>query len=309
MMPDSVVHASGLIKRYGDNTAVNGVDLDIVRGETFGLLGPNGAGKTTTMHMISCISRPSGGTLRVLGMDPLSDEVRIRSRMGICGQADRLDQELTVRENLITYARYFGMSRALSRQRADEHAEFVQLADRAGDRVDTLSGGMKRRLSIARAMINNPDLVILDEPTTGLDPQARHLLWERLYRLKQRGVTLLLSTHYMDEAEQLCDRIAVMDLGKVVAVGSPRDLIAAHAGPHVVELRFGDDPVEQYRDKVDGIGDRIDVLPERLLIYAVDADAAAAEVHRRGLAPSGVLVRRSTLEDVFFRLTGRMLVE
>jgi lipooligosaccharide transport system ATP-binding protein len=308
-MSDSVVVATGLVKRFGDNTAVDGVDFEIAAGETFGLLGPNGAGKTTTMHMVCCISRPTDGTLRVLGMDPVTDDVRIRTRLGICPQSDRLDQDLTVRENLVTYARYFGMSRALARHRATEQAEFVQLSDRADDRVDSLSGGMRRRLSIARAMINNPDLVILDEPTTGLDPQARHLLWERLYRLKQRGVTLVLSTHYMDEAEQLCDRLVVMDHGRIVAEGSPLDLIARYSSPQVVELRFGDDPVDRYREKVDGIGDRVDVLPERLLVYAPDGDAAAAQVHARGLAPSSVLIRRSTLEDVFFRITGRTLVE
>jgi lipooligosaccharide transport system ATP-binding protein len=308
-MSNSVVVATGLVKRFGDNTAVDGVDFEIATGETFGLLGPNGAGKTTTMHMVCCISRPTGGALRVLGMDPLTDDVRIRTRLGICPQSDRLDQDLTVRENLVTYARYFGMPRALARQRAAEQADFVQLSDRADDRVDSLSGGMRRRLSIARAMINNPDLVILDEPTTGLDPQARHLLWERLYRLKQRGVTLVLSTHYMDEAEQLCDRLVVMDHGKIVAEGSPRDLITRYSSPQVVELRFGDDPVEQYREKVEGIGDRVDALPERLLVYAPDGDAAAAQVYARGLTPSGVLIRRSTLEDVFFRITGRTLVE
>jgi len=308
-MTGGIVEAVDLVKRFDTTTAVAGVTFDIPAGQTFGLLGPNGAGKTSMLNMVSCVSRPTAGSLRVLGLDAARDDVKIRTRLGICPQSDRLDPELSVRENLITYARYFGLSRTVARERAAEQLEFVQLTDRAADRVETLSGGMKRRVSIARAMVNEPDLMVLDEPTTGLDPQARHLLWERLYRLKQRGVTLVLSTHYMDEAEQLCDRLVVMDQGRIVAEGSPGQLIQAHASPHVVEMRFGDEPLDGYEDKLRGIGERIDTLPDRLLLYVDDGDRAAAEVARRGLAPSTMLIRRSTLEDVFLRLTGRTLVE
>jgi lipooligosaccharide transport system ATP-binding protein len=305
----SLIRARGLVKRFGDFTAVDGIDLDVARGEAFGFLGPNGAGKSSTMRMIGCVSTPTEGELSILGMDPVRDGTRIRARLGVCPQLDNLDPDLTVQENLTVYARYFGLSRAEGRRRAAELLEFVQLADRANSQVDPLSGGMKRRLTIARAMVNEPELVLLDEPTTGLDPQARHLLWERLFRLKQQGVTLVLTTHYMDEAEQLCDRLVVMDAGKIVAEGSPRSLIETYSTREVVELRFGDAPPELMRDKMSGIGERIDVLPDRILLYAEDGDAAVAEVHNRQLAPSSVLVRRSTLEDVFLHLTGRTLVD
>jgi len=305
----SLIRARGLVKRFGDFTAVDGIDLDVARGEAFGFLGPNGAGKSSTMRMIGCVSTPTAGELSILGMDPVRDGARIRGRLGVCPQLDNLDPDLTVRENLTTYARYFGISRSDARRRATELLEFVQLADRAESKVDPLSGGMKRRLTIARAMVNEPELVLLDEPTTGLDPQARHLLWERLFRLKQQGVTLVLTTHYMDEAEQLCDRLVVMDAGKIVAEGSPRSLIETYSTREVVELRFGDSPLEGFRDKLAGVGERLDVLPDRILLYADDGDGAVAEVHRRELAPSSVLVRRSTLEDVFLHLTGRTLVE
>jgi lipooligosaccharide transport system ATP-binding protein len=304
-----MIHARGLVKRFGDFTAVDGIDLDVARGEAFGFLGPNGAGKSSTMRMIGCVSTPTEGELSILGMDPVRDGTKIRARLGVCPQLDNLDPDLTVKENLTTYARYFGLSRAEGRRRAGELLEFVQLADRADSKVEPLSGGMKRRLTIARAMVNEPDLVLLDEPTTGLDPQARHLLWERLFRLKQQGVTLVLTTHYMDEAEQLCDRLVVMDTGKIVAEGSPRSLIEIYSTREVVELRFGDSPLEAFRDKLDGVGERLDVLPDRILVYARDGDAAVSEVHRRELAPSSVLVRRSTLEDVFLHLTGRTLVD
>jgi lipooligosaccharide transport system ATP-binding protein len=297
------------VKRFGDFTAVDGIDLDVARGEAFGFLGPNGAGKSSTMRMIGCVSTPTAGELSILGMDPVREGTRIRARLGVCPQLDNLDPDLTVQENLTVYARYFGLSRAEGRRRATELLEFVQLADRANSKVDPLSGGMKRRLTIARAMVNEPELVLLDEPTTGLDPQARHLLWERLFRLKQQGVTLVLTTHYMDEAEQLCDRLVVMDAGKIVAEGSPRSLIEKHSTREVVELRFGDALLDGFRDKLGGIGDRVDVLPDRILLYADDGDAAVAEVHNRQLAPSSVLVRRSTLEDVFLHLTGRTLVD
>ncbi|MCP2327511.1 lipooligosaccharide transport system ATP-binding protein [Hamadaea flava] len=309
MTDQSLIRARGLVKRFGDFTAVDGIDLDVAPGEAFGFLGPNGAGKSSTMRMIGCVSTPTAGELSILGLDPVKDGTRIRSRLGVCPQMDNLDPDLTVRENLTTYARYFGISRAAARARALELLEFVQLADRAESKVEPLSGGMKRRLTIARAMVNEPELVLLDEPTTGLDPQARHLLWERLFRLKQQGVTLVLTTHYMDEAEQLCDRLVVMDAGKIVAEGSPRALIETYSTREVVELRFGESPLEGFRDKLVGIGERIDVLPDRVLLYADDGDGAINEVHRRELAPSGVLVRRSTLEDVFLHLTGRTLVD
>ncbi|WP_218004399.1 ABC transporter ATP-binding protein [Microtetraspora niveoalba] len=311
MGEQAMIFARGLVKRFGDFTAVRGIDVEVAPGEAFGFLGPNGAGKSSTMRMISCVSAPTSGELRILGMDPVRDGTRIRARLGVCPQLDNLDPDLTVRENLTTYARYFGLSRAEGRRRADELLEFVQLTERAGSMVEPLSGGMKRRLTIARAMINEPDIVLLDEPTTGLDPQARHLLWERLFRLKQRGTTLVLTTHYMDEAEQLCDRLVVMDGGKIVAEGSPRSLIERYSTAEVVELRFPDglDLNADYAAKLDGIGERVDPLPDRVLLYADDGDAAVAEVQRRGLSPSSVLVRRSTLEDVFLHLTGRTLVD
>ena len=309
-MPDEpLIHARGLVKRFGDFVAVDGIDVDVQPGESFGFLGPNGAGKSSTMRMVGCVSPPTAGTLRILGLDPLRDGPRIRARLGVCPQQDSLDPELTVTENLTVYARYFGIPRPVARERAAELLEFVQLSERAKDKVEPLSGGMKRRLTIARALVNEPDLVLLDEPTTGLDPQARHLVWERLFRLKQRGVTLVLTTHYMDEAEQLCDRLVVMDRGKIVAEGSPRSLIEEHSTREVLELRFGDETLETVAGKLGGIGERTEVLPDRILIYAEDGDAAADAVHQRRLAPSSVLVRRSSLEDVFLRLTGRTLVE
>jgi lipooligosaccharide transport system ATP-binding protein len=306
---NSLIHARGLIKRFGDFTAVDGIDVDVRPGEAFGFLGPNGAGKSSTMRMIGCVSPPSGGVLRILDMDPRRDGPAIRARLGVCPQLDNLDPELTVLENLVTYARFFGIPRRVARARATELLDFVQLGERAGSKVEPLSGGMKRRLTIARAMINEPDLVLLDEPTTGLDPQARHLVWERLFRLKQQGVTLVLTTHYMDEAEQLCDRLVVMDGGRIVAEGSPRELIEAHSTREVVELRFPTDDQGTYAGKLEGIGERAEVLPDRVLLYVADGDSALAEVHRRSLSPSSSLVRRSSLEDVFLRLTGRTLVD
>ncbi|MFC4534873.1 ABC transporter ATP-binding protein [Sphaerisporangium dianthi] len=297
------------MKRFGDFTAVDGIDLSVAPGEAFGFLGPNGAGKSSTMRMISGVSLPTAGELRILGMDPSRDGARIRGRLGVCPQLDNLDPDLSVRENLTVYARYFGIGRHEAHRRADELLEFVRLADRAGSKVEPLSGGMKRRLTIARAMVNDPDIILLDEPTTGLDPQARHLLWERLFQLKRRGTTLVLTTHYMDEAEQLCDRLVVMDGGRIVAEGSPRSLIQTYSTPEVVELRFGDERPADLAAKLTGIGERVDPLPDRLLVYTADGDAATAEVHRRGLTPSSVLVRRSTLEDVFLHLTGRTLVD
>jgi lipooligosaccharide transport system ATP-binding protein len=306
---EPLIHARGLVKRFGAFTAVDGIDVDVTQGEAFGFLGPNGVGKSSTMRMIGCVSPPTGGTLRILGLDPVRDGPQIRGRLGVCPQQDSLDPELTVTENITVYARYFGIPRRLARERAAELLEFVQLTERAKDKVEPLSGGMKRRLTIARALVNEPDIVLLDEPTTGLDPQARHLVWERLFRLKQRGVTLVLTTHYMDEAEQLCDRLVVMDHGRIVAEGSPRALIQQHSTREVLELRFGTEPLAQYQDKLAGIGERLEVLPDRILLYAADGDAAAAAVHGRRLEPSSVLVRRSSLEDVFLHLTGRTLVE
>ncbi|GIJ09136.1 ABC transporter ATP-binding protein [Micromonospora andamanensis] len=304
-----LIQARGLVKRFGDFTAVDGIDVEVSAGEAFGFLGPNGAGKSSTMRMVGCTSPPSGGKLRILGMDPVRDGPAIRARLGVCPQLDNLDPELTVRENLTTYARYFGIPRRVARARATELLDFVQLSDRADSKVEPLSGGMKRRLTIARALVNEPDIVLLDEPTTGLDPQARHLVWERLFRLKQQGVTLVLTTHYMDEAEQLCDRLVVMDGGRIVAEGSPRALIERHATREVVELRFAAESQEAFAGKLDALGERVEVLPDRILVYVPDGDATVAEVAALGLHPTNVLVRRSSLEDVFLHLTGRTLVD
>jgi lipooligosaccharide transport system ATP-binding protein len=304
-----LIEARGLVKRFGDFTAVDGIDVDVQRGEAFGFLGPNGAGKSSTMRMIGCVSPPSDGVLRILGMDPRRDGPAIRAKLGVCPQLDNLDLELTVTENLTTYARYFGIARRVARERAAELLDFVQLTERANSKVEPLSGGMKRRLTIARALVNEPEIVLLDEPTTGLDPQARHLVWERLFRLKQQGVTLVLTTHYMDEAEQLCDRLVVMDGGRIVAEGSPRALIEQYSTREVVELRFAAESQEPFADKLAGLGERLEVLPDRVLLYVADGDTAVAEVHRRALNPASVLVRRSSLEDVFLHLTGRTLVD
>jgi lipooligosaccharide transport system ATP-binding protein len=304
-----LVRARGLTKRFGEFTAVDGIDFDVAPGEVFGFLGPNGAGKTSTMRMIGCVSPPSGGTLTILGMDPKRDGPQIRSRLGVVPQEGNLDQELTVRENLLIYGRYFDLSWAEARRRADDLLAFVQLDERAADRVEHLSGGMKHRLAIARSLINEPELMLLDEPTTGLDPQARHLLWDKLYRLKQRGTTLVLTTHYMDEAEQLCDRLVVMDKAKIVAEGSPRGLIERYSTREVLELRFAQGTEASHDGALDGLAERTERLPDRTLLYTNDGEAASVEAHRRGLQPLSALVRRATLEDVFLRLTGRTLVE
>ena len=304
-----LVHAHGLVKRFGELTAVDGVDFDLKRGEAFWFLGPNGAGKTSTMRMIGCVSPVTEGTLRVFGLDPARDGVQIRGRLGVVPQMDTLDMELTVRENIVIYGRYFGLPRRALGTRADELLEFVQLTERANDRVEPLSGGMKRRLTIARSLVNDPEVMLLDEPTTGLDPQARHVVWDRLYRLKQSGVTLVLTTHYMDEAEQLCDRLVVMDKGKIAAEGSPRELIERYSTREVVELRFENGRPDDFGYWTDGLVSRVESLPDRVLLYTDDGDAAAHELHERGLVPDSVLVRRSTLEDVFLHLTGRSLIE
>jgi lipooligosaccharide transport system ATP-binding protein len=305
----SLIHARGLTKTFGDLVAVDAIDFDVAPGESFGFLGPSGAGKTSTMRMIGCVSPMSGGTLRILGQDPDRDGPEIRARLGVVPQQDTLDNELTVRENLLIYGRYFGLSRDECARRADDLLEFAQLTEKSDAQVEHLSGGMKRRLTIARSLINEPDLMLLDEPTTGLDPQARHLLWDRLYRLKQRGVTLVLTTHYMDEAEQLCDRLVVMDKAKIVAEGSPRALIEQYSTREVTELRFPTGVQETLDGQLDGLAERVERLPDRVLLYADDGEAAVAAAHERGLKPETVLVRRSTLEDVFLRLTGRSLID
>jgi lipooligosaccharide transport system ATP-binding protein len=305
----ALIHARGLTKQFGDLVAVDGIDFDVAPGEAFGFLGPNGAGKSSTMRMIGCVSPPSGGTLRILGLDPVRDGAAIRSRLGVVPQEDTLDFELTVRENVIIYGRYFGLSRRELQDRADSLLEFVQLDERASSKVEPLSGGMKRRLTIARSLVNDPDVLLLDEPTTGLDPQARHTVWDRLFRLKQRGVTLVLTTHYMDEAEQLCDRLVVMDKGRIAAEGSPLELIRRYSTREVVELRFRTEPPADLPSRIDGLARRIEALPDRMLLYTDDGDATADRVHELGLHPQSVLVRRSTLEDVFLRLTGRTLVD
>ncbi len=305
-----LVHARGLVKRFGERVAVDGIDFDVHKGEAFGFLGPNGAGKTSTMRMVGCVSPLSGGSLSVLGLDPVQNGSEIRARLGVVPQQDTLDFELTVRENIVIYGRYFGLPRAQLRQRADELLDFVQLTERADDRVEPLSGGMKRRLTIARSLVNDPDVLLLDEPTTGLDPQARHTVWDRLFRLKQRGVTLILTTHYMDEAEHLCDRLVVMDKATIVAEGSPLALISRYSTREVVELRFGlDQQPEEIASRMDGLARRIEALPDRLLLYTDDGDATAHRVHELGLQPDTMLVRRSTLEDVFLHLTGRRLID
>jgi lipooligosaccharide transport system ATP-binding protein len=308
-VPVPVITASGLTKRYDELVAVAGIDLEVAPGESFGLLGPNGAGKSTTMRMIGAVSTRTSGDLTVLGLDPDTHGPEIRSQLGVVPQEDNLDTELRVRDNLIVYGRYFGIPRAECGRRADELLAFAQLAEKARSKVDDLSGGMKRRLTIARALVNNPRVLMLDEPTTGLDPQARHVLWDRLFRLKERGTTLVLTTHYMDEAEQLCDRLVVVDKGRIMAEGSPAALIREHSSREVVELRFGSSNNEAAAERIAGLGDRVETLPDRVLVYAPDGEAVLEQVARLGLHPTTSLVRRSSLEDVFLRLTGRSLIE
>jgi lipooligosaccharide transport system ATP-binding protein len=306
---EPVIAAKALSKRFGEFTAVDEIDFEVAPGEAFGFLGPNGAGKSSTMRMIGCVSPLSGGQLRIFGLDVAAHGSEIRGRMGVVPQLDNLDEALTVEENLIIYGRYFDLPRSECRRRTAELLEFAQLSDRAKSQVEALSGGMKRRVTIARSLINQPELLLLDEPTTGLDPQARHILWDRLYRLKQQGVTLVLTTHYMDEAEQLCDRLVVMDHGRFVAEGSPRQLIDEHSSREVLELRFAAGTNEASAPLVAGIGERQEVLADRILVYAEDGERALTEAHDRGARPESALVRRSTLEDVFLRLTGRSLVD
>ena len=305
-----LVHARGLAKRFGDLVAVDAIDFDVQQGEAFGFLGPNGAGKSSTMRMIGCVSPPSGGTLRVLGLDPLKNGADVRARLGVVPQEDSLDLELTVRENMLIYGRYFGLPRKVVYERTERLLEFVQLEERIDSKVEPLSGGMKRRLTIARSLINEPDILLLDEPTTGLDPQARHVVWDRLHALKHAGATLLLTTHYMDEAEQLCDRLVVMDKAKIVAEGSPQELIRRYSTREVVELRFATEhPPDDIAERIDGFARRIETLSGRLLLYTDDGDRTAERIHEVGVQPQSTLVRRSTLEDVFLHLTGRSLVD
>ncbi len=307
-MPESVITATALTKKYKDFAAVDGIDFEVAPGESFGLLGPNGAGKSTTMRMVGAVSTRTSGGLSILGMDPNEHGPEIRSQLGVVPQADNLDTELRVRDNLLVYGRYFGLPRAVIAKRADELLDFAQLTEKSKAKVDDLSGGMKRRLTIARALINEPRILLLDEPTTGLDPQARHILWDRLFRLKEQGTTLVLTTHYMDEAEQLCDRLVVVDKGRIMAEGSPAALIREHSSKEVLEVRFGSDKNEGAAVKLEGVG-RLEVLPDRILVYSENGEAALVEVIKRGLDPITSLVRRSSLEDVFLRLTGRTLIE
>ena len=308
-MATPLIHARGLTKRFGSFTAVDGIDFDVYPGEAFGFLGPNGAGKTSTMRMIGCASPITAGELRVLDLDPRTQASRIKARLGVVPQQDNLDMEITVRENLLMYARYFDIRREDACSKAAELLEFVELSERGTAQVESLSGGMRRRLTIARALINDPELILLDEPTTGLDPQARHVVWDRLYQLKRRGATLLLTTHYMDEAERLCDRLLVMDKAKIVAEGSPRDLIARYSTREVVELRFADHARDGAARRLASFADRVEELPDRIQLYTSDGEAALQQVHALGLLLESAVVRRSTLEDVFLRLTGRALIE
>lgn len=308
-MTEPVITARGLTKRYGDVVAVDGIDFEIPRGESFGFLGPNGAGKSTTMRMIAATSTPTAGSLSVLGMDTAHHGPEIRAKLGIVPQGDLLDEELRVIDNLIVYGRYFALPRAYVKQRAEQLLDFAQLREKRTARVDGLSGGMKRRLTIARGLINNPRIMLLDEPTTGLDPQARHILWDQLFRLKEEGTTLVVTTHFMDEAEQLCDRLVVVDHGRIVAEGSPSSLIRQYSTREVLEVRFGSGRNDAAAVALEGIGSRIDVLADRVLIYDDNAEQALQAVVDRGLEPVTSLVRRSSLEDVFLRLTGRSLIE
>lgn len=304
-----LINAQGLTKSYGDFTAVNGINFSVKRGESFGFLGPNGAGKSTTMRIIAATLTRTSGEITILGKDPAVRGPEIRAHLGVVPQQDNLDQALTVTDNLYIYGRYFGLPRKFVKSKIDELLEFAQLTDKRDSKVEALSGGMKRRLTIARALISEPEILMLDEPTTGLDPQARHILWDRLFRLKEQGVTLLITTHYMDEAEQLCDRLMVMDKGSIMAEDSPADLIKKFSTKEVLEVRFGSDKNAEVSEKLLTMCERIEVLPDRILMYSDDAESALEEIHKAGLRPMTSLVRRSSLEDVFLRLTGRSLIE
>ena len=305
----SMIVAKGLRKVYGEFVAVDGIDFEVKQGEAFGLLGPNGAGKSTTMRMIASTSMRSGGELEILGKDPNKHGPEIRAHLGVVPQQDNLDRELKVWENLHIYGRYFGLSRKFMKNKIEELIEFAQLEEKRNAKTEELSGGMKRRLTIARALVNEPDILMLDEPTTGLDPQARHVLWDRLFRLKEQGVTLVITTHYMDEAEQLCDRLVVMDKGRIMAEGSPSDLIKQYSSKEVLEVRFGSSQNKEVAKQIEGLGERTEVLPDRILIYAENGEKILEQIVKLGLSPVTSLVRRSSLEDVFLRLTGRSLVD
>ena len=308
-MPESLIIARGLTKKFGDFTAVDAIDFDVAKGESFGLLGPNGAGKSTTMRIIAATSQRTSGTITVLDRDPEEHGPQIRAHLGVVPQQDNLDGELTVTENLFIYGRYFGLSKKFIRAKVEELLEFAQLEEKRDAKVDALSGGMKRRLTIARALISEPDILMLDEPTTGLDPQARHILWDRLFRLKEVGVTLVLTTHFMDEAEQLCDRLVVMDKGKIMAEGAPSELIKNYSTKEVLEVRFGSERNKEVAPILRGMCPRIEELPDRILMYVDDGEALLEEIVAKKLHPTTSLVRRSSLEDVFLRLTGRSLIE
>ena len=308
-MPEELIIARGLTKKFEDFTAVDGIDFSVYKGESFGLLGPNGAGKSTTMRIIGATSQRTSGDISILGKDPEKFGPQIRAHLGVVPQKDNLDEQLTVTENLFIYGRYFGLSSKVIKSKIDDLLEFAQLEEKRDAKVDSLSGGMKRRLTIARALVSDPDILMLDEPTTGLDPQARHILWDRLFRLKERGVTLVITTHFMDEAEQLCERLVVMDRGKIMAEGSPVDLIKKYSSREVLELRFGMDKNEEIAGTLTAYCDRLEVLPDRILLYAEDAEDALERIVGAGMHPRTSLVRRSSLEDVFLRLTGRTLVE
>lgn len=306
---EPLIRARGLTKRYGDFEAVAGIDFEVRKGESFGFLGPNGAGKSSTMRIIAATSKRSGGTIDILGKDPDTSGPEIRAHLGVVPQADNLDTQITVEENLYIYGRYFGLSRTFIRKKIEELLEFAQLEEKRDTKVEALSGGMKRRLTIARSLISEPEILMLDEPTTGLDPQARHILWDRLFRLKELGVTLLITTHYMDEAEQLCDRLIVMDKGKIMAEASPQELIRIYSTKEVLEVRFGSDRNQALADQLTSLCERIEVLPDRILMYSEDGEELLERVYKQGLHPITSLVRRSSLEDVFLRLTGRSLIE
>jgi lipooligosaccharide transport system ATP-binding protein len=308
-MSEELIIARGLTKRYGEFVAVDNIDFTVSRGESFGFLGPNGAGKSTTMRIISSTLQRTSGEISILGKDPNEHGPQIRAHLGVVPQQDHLDNQLTVAENLYIYGRYFGLSRKFIRPKVDELLEFAQLEEKRDVKVEALSGGMKRRLTIARALVSEPEILMLDEPTTGLDPQARHILWDRLFRLKEQGVTLLITTHYMDEAEQLCNRLIVMDKGKIMAEDSPLELIKKYSTKEVLEVRFGSGRNDQVADQLRQMCDRIEVLPDRILMYADDGEALLEEVTAKHLKPLTSLVRRSSLEDVFLRLTGRTLIE
>ena len=308
-MSEKLIVARGLTKTYGDFTAVDGIDFDVAKGESFGFLGPNGAGKSTTMRIIGATSVRTSGTLTILGKDPEVNGPQIRSHLGVVPQQDNLDSELTVSENIFIYGRYFGLSSRFINKKIPELLEFAQLEEKKDTKVEALSGGMKRRLTIARSLVSEPDILMLDEPTTGLDPQARHILWDRLFRLKEQGVTLLITTHYMDEAEQLCDRLIVMDKGKIMAEDSPAQLIKTYSTKEVLEVRFGSERNQEMVEILRPLADRIEVLPDRILLYAEDGEQLLEQIAAKGIHPNTSLVRRSSLEDVFLRLTGRTLVE